>query len=97
MAEGAFPVTDAATFKPGAEIAISAGYGGAPEVATLFEGVVVAVRLRIGGESAGFLEVSCRDKAFRLTLGRSSQVLADVTDSERHLHRARRRRPDARR
>ena len=79
-AEQAFPQADAATFVPGAAITIEAGYGDAT-LATVFEGVVVALRLRIDGDAEGRLEVTCRHKAFKLTLGRRNRVHADMTDS----------------
>jgi Rhs element Vgr protein len=81
VATGAFPLTDGALFKPGAAIAIAAGYGdAAPE--TIFEGVVVTQRLRIDADNLSRLEVGCRDKAFKLTLGRRSRVFRDQKDSD---------------
>jgi Rhs element Vgr protein len=81
VATGAFPLTDNTLFKPGAAIEIAAGYGDAtPE--TIFEGVVVTQRLRIDADDLSRLEVGCRDKAFKLTLGRRNRVFHDQKDSD---------------
>jgi Rhs element Vgr protein len=77
-ATGEFPVTDGSEFAPGAAITIAAGYG--ETVATIFEGVVVGMRLKIDGRSPRLI-VTCRDKAVKMTLGHKSKVSANVTDS----------------
>lgn len=73
-----FPVADGSTFAPGAAISISAGYG--DTVATIFEGVVVGLRLKIDGRSPRLI-VACRDKAVKMTLGRRNRVSANIKDS----------------
>lgn len=79
VASEEFPVTDGDLFKPGAEIKISAGYGDAEPV-SLFEGIVTAIRIRTQ-DNQSRLEVSCRDKSIRMTLGRNSAVFNDQEDS----------------
>lgn len=81
LAEQDYPLTDAATFKPGTEVSIGAGYG-EDEPTVLFTGLVTGLRLKIGGTGAPQLIVTCRDKGFRMTLGRNSQMFESVTDSD---------------
>ena len=81
VAAGEFPETDGKRFKPGAEISISAYYGdGEPE--TLFEGVVVAERLRLSGARPPRLQVTCRDKAVRMARTRSTAFFTKNKDSD---------------
>ncbi|MEM8571098.1 MAG: type VI secretion system tip protein VgrG [Pseudomonadota bacterium] len=80
-AEQTFPVTDSATFKPGAEIEIGAGYGSQTPT-TLFKGIVTAQRLRVGGAGKMELTVTCRDEGFKLSLGRRSRVFDETKDSD---------------
>jgi phage protein D len=60
-ATGAWPVSDGAGFAPGAAITILAGYDGQQE--PIFEGLVVKVGIRSGGNGDGRLVVECRGKA----------------------------------
>lgn len=76
-----FPIADADTFKPGAEIEIAAGYGSQAQT-TIFKGIVTAVRLRVGQSGNPELIVTCRDKGYKLTLGRRSAVFEDTKDSD---------------
>ncbi len=79
MPEQTFPVSDGATFKPGAVIAISAGYNG--NVTPIFTGIVVRHSLSIAGANDARLTVECRDKAVTMTVGRKSKLFVDQTDS----------------
>lgn len=75
-----FPATDSTNFKPGTEITVKAGYG-ADTTEEIFAGVVTAVRLRVNmGESR--LEVTCRDKFFKATMGRKSAFFEKQKDSD---------------
>jgi Rhs element Vgr protein len=76
-----FPLADGSTFAPGAEIEITAAYGDTtPE--SLFKGPVVALRLKIDGGRGPRLVVTCRDKAFKMTLGRKNAVYENQKDSD---------------
>jgi Rhs element Vgr protein len=79
MPEQTFPVSDAATFKPGAAIVISAGYNN--NVTVIFSGIVVRHSLSIAGANDARLSVECRDKAVKMTVGRKSKLFTDQTDS----------------
>ncbi|WP_267221332.1 type VI secretion system tip protein VgrG [Dyella silvae] len=80
MPTGSFALSDAATFAPGADIAISAGYG--DDEAPLFKGVVVRHSVKIGGETSSRLVIECRDKATKMTIGRSNANYLQTKDSD---------------
>src|SRR5947209_852206 len=80
MASGAWDIANASTFAPGAAIAISAGYGDDEE--TIFEGVVVKLGMRIGGDNFSRLVVDCQDKAVKMTVGRKNANFVDQADSD---------------
>jgi len=79
MAEGKWPVANADTFAPGAAITIKAGYG--DDEATIFEGLVVKLGMRVDGQNFSRLIVDCQDKAVRMTVGRKNANYIDETDS----------------
>lgn len=80
VAQGDFPASDAATFAPGAEIEIKAGYGDTE--ASIYKGLVVRHGIRISGENDTRLVVECRDKAAGLTIGRRHATYIDKKDSD---------------
>jgi Rhs element Vgr protein len=80
MPDQTFPTSDGDSFKPGAEIAIEAGYG--DELQTVFSGIVIRMGLRIGGHNDSKLVVECRDKAVKATIGRKNANYVDMTDSD---------------
>jgi Rhs element Vgr protein len=76
----AFPLSDAADFKPGAALTVKAGYGQQEEV--IFEGIVVRHGLRVSGSNDARLVVECRDAAVKMTVGRRNANHVDKTDSD---------------
>ena len=75
-----FPLSDAETFKPGAEIVIKAGYEeGAKQI---FKGVITGHGLKHSGGSRARLVIECRHPAVKMTIPRKNAVFADQTDSE---------------
>ncbi len=80
MPEHKFPISDAEDLKPGALLAVKAGYGQQEE--TLFEGIVVKHGLRVMGTNDARLVVECRDKAVKMTVGRRNANYIDQTDSD---------------
>lgn len=78
MPEQDFPVSNAQTFKPGAEIEIKAGYGSKDK--TLFKGIVIRHGIRIDGGNQSRLVVECRDKTVAMTVGRKNANYVDVKD-----------------
>ena len=78
MPEQDFPLSNAQTFKPGAEIELKAGYGSGEH--RLFKGIVVRHGIRIDGGSPSRLVVECRDKAVAMTLGRKNANFVEAKD-----------------
>ncbi|SEL38154.1 Rhs element Vgr protein [Roseateles sp. YR242] len=75
-----FPISDANHFKPGAKLAIEAGYLDGSE--PLFEGVVVRHRLKVQGENHARLVVECSDAAVKMTVGRRNANYIDMSDAD---------------
>lgn len=79
MPEGKVPLSDGASFKPGAAIVIKAGYG--DDESEIFSGVVVRHGFKISGNNYSRLEVECRHTACKMALGRRSAHYIDQADS----------------
>jgi Rhs element Vgr protein len=77
---GDFPLSNSATFLPGAEVEIQAGAGS--DLVTLFKGVVVRQSLKVRDHTAPQLVVECRHAAVKLTVGRKSAYWLDQTDAD---------------
>ena len=80
MPAGTFPVSDAATFLPGTEIEIAAGYEDSAD--TIFKGIVIAQRIEIPRNNATRLIVDLVDKAIKMTVSRNTAASEQVTDSD---------------
>jgi phage protein D len=80
MANDSVPLRDSELFKPGADIAVKAGYGDAEE--TIFTGVVVRLGFRMDGHIGGQLTVDCRAKACRMSVSRRTVHHLNQTDGE---------------
>lgn len=80
MPDQTFPISDGDSFKPGAEIAIEAGYDDQSEL--VFKGIVVRHGLKITGDNDSRLVVECRDKAVMMTIGRRNANYVDMTDGD---------------
>ncbi|ETX04323.1 MAG: hypothetical protein ETSY2_29490, partial [Candidatus Entotheonella gemina] len=74
-----FPHSTGEFFVPGNELNILAGYHG--EAESVFSGIVLRQRVVVR-ETGSWLEVECRDTAFKMTLTRRNRQFEDVTDSE---------------
>ncbi len=79
MPRRTFPLCDDELFKPGALLAISAGYE--KEDSPIFEGVVTSQGLSIDNDGGACLVVDCHDKAVAMTVGRRNANHVDQTDS----------------
>ncbi|HZR46822.1 MAG TPA: hypothetical protein VFA47_08970, partial [Candidatus Manganitrophaceae bacterium] len=77
---GDFPLSNAGTFVPGAEIEILAGPLNDP--VSLFQGIVIRQGLKVREQSAPQLVVECRHKAVKLSVGRKSAYFFDQTDGD---------------
>jgi Rhs element Vgr protein len=75
-----FPLSNSEALLPGKEIEIKAGYHNDNE--TIFKGVVVKHSIRVRGNHQTYLTVECKDKVYRLSVGRSNRYFTDTKDSE---------------
>ncbi len=80
MPNGAFPVSDTATFKPGSEIKIQLGYD--QDLVDVFSGVIIKHSIKISGNNASRLVIECKDKALAMTVGRKNANYVDKKDSD---------------
>ena len=75
-----FPASNEATFIPGAEIEILAGYNSNDE--PIFKGIVVKHSIKIRNENSPLLILDCRDKAVKMTVARKNKYFYSQTDSD---------------
>lgn len=75
-----FPVSNSETFVPGAEVEIKAGYRSEEE--TIFKGVIIKHSIRSKRNRGTVLEIECRDKAYKMALGRKNKYFQDSRDSD---------------
>ncbi|GLQ87812.1 type VI secretion system tip protein VgrG [Dyella flagellata] len=80
MPTGKFKLSDAATFAPGVQVSISAGYGSSE--APVFTGIVVRHSVKIDGKSSSRLVIECRDAATKMTIGRNNANYLQLKDSD---------------
>ncbi len=78
-AVGDFPQSTGDYFVPGNELTVHAGYHG--ETEPVFTGIVLSQRLVVR-RNTSWLEVDCRDPAFKMTLSRRNRYFEEVTDSD---------------
>ncbi len=82
IAQRKFPLSDAATFAPGAEIEIKARWEDQPSSeAVIFKGKVARHSLQVSNRGC-LLHVELKDKALALTRGRKSAVHQNMTDAD---------------
>ncbi len=74
-----FPISNDDYFIPGKEIEIKLGYRS--DNISLFKGLVINHSNRITNRNSE-LNIECRDKAVKLTVGKKSKHFEDVTDSD---------------
>jgi Rhs element Vgr protein len=77
---GTFPASSSATFVPGAEVSIEAGYDNNNSV--IFSGLITSQTIRIDSLVGSALEVECRDKAVKMIVGRKSLTFNQQKDSD---------------
>jgi Rhs element Vgr protein len=79
-AAGDFPLSNAATFVPGAEVEVLAGAVDDP--VSLFRGVVIRLAIKVREHGAPQLVVECRHAAVKLTVGRKDACFLDLSDAD---------------
>jgi Rhs element Vgr protein len=80
MSEGTFQGSDSDDFKPGTDIEIYAGYQSVEEL--VFGGVVVKHGVTINTDGVSTLELECKDKALKMTVGRKNANYIKKKDSD---------------
>jgi len=78
--EGSFRASNEQLFIPGKEIEILSGYQN--DNYTLFKGLIVRHSVKLRGGGASQLVLECRDKVFRMTIGRKSRYFQEMKDSD---------------
>lgn len=74
-----FVLSNESFFVPGKEIEIKTGYHSEEE--TIFKGIVIRHNLKIRSDKAQ-LEIECKDKAVKMSIGRKSKYFYDSKDSD---------------
>ncbi|MZI92919.1 type VI secretion system tip protein VgrG [Vibrio sp. CAIM 722] len=80
MASQTFDNSDASTFKPGAAIAISAGYASTEN--TIFEGIIISHGIEITSNNSSTLNIMCKDQAIAMTIAKHSQCFLKKNDKQ---------------
>lgn len=78
VASQRFESSDMDIFSPGSEIEIQAGYHG--DNKAIFKGLIVRHTLKIPQNGASCIEVECKDKCSKLTVGRKNKYFFNQTD-----------------
>lgn len=79
LADQTFPLSESGKFDFGKEIELKLGYQGTNE--TVFNGMITGQRIKLRGDKS-LLVVTCKDKAFRMTINRQTRYFEDVSDAE---------------
>lgn len=75
-----FAVSASSTFVPGNSVDIEVGYNNTNKL--VYSGIVVKQNIRIDEENGPLLEVVCKDKAIKMTVGRKSAAYGKTKDSD---------------
>ena len=74
-----FSNAEGSDFVPGNAVEIEMGYGNSREL--VYPGILLSQRM-IVKKNISYLEITCKDKAVKLTKGRFTNVYTDATDSD---------------
>lgn len=77
---GKFEASSSATFVPGNEVTIEAGYDSVNTL--IFKGIITSQSIRIDPLNGSVLEVECRDTAVKMTVGRKCLSFSNQKDSD---------------
>ena len=79
-AKNDFAVSTANVFLPGKEIEIFAGRKSTEDL--IFKGIIVKHGIAVRKNGASQLQLECKDKAFKMTMGRKSDYYTEMKDSD---------------
>ena len=80
MDKQTFDESDADLFKPGNAIRLDAGSIDKEE--TLFEGIIIGIRIATGKDHRSYMLVECRDYAYAATQGRKNRIFEKKKDDD---------------
>lgn len=80
MDKQTFDESDDMLFKPGNSIHLDAG--GVDKAETLFDGIIVGLRILTGNDSRSYMVVECRDNAYAATQGRKNRIFEKKKDAD---------------
>lgn len=80
MDKQTFDESDADSFKPGNAIRLDAGSIDKEE--TLFDGIIIGIRITTGKDHRSYMLVECRDNAYSATQGRKNRIFEKKKDSD---------------
>lgn len=75
-----FDVSSGDDFLPGKEITVEAGYDNKNK--TVFKGIITRQSIKANASECSVLEIECKDKAVKMTVGRKSCVYTKKKDSD---------------
>ncbi|SEB37393.1 Rhs element Vgr protein [Tenacibaculum sp. MAR_2009_124] len=79
-ADESFKVSSSSTFIPGNELIIETGYDSKNK--TIFEGIITNQSINIHNTSGPVLEITCRDKAIKMVVGRKNITYSKKKDND---------------
>jgi Rhs element Vgr protein len=79
-ATGKFDASSSATFVPGSDVTVEAGYDSNNQL--IFKGIITKQSIRIEEAIGSVLEVECRDAAVKMIVGRKSLTYSKQKDSD---------------
>lgn len=80
MDKQTFDESDESLFKPGTAIRLDAG--GTDKEETLFEGIIIGLRILTGKDCRSYMVVECRDNAYPATQGRRNRIFEKKKDGD---------------
>lgn len=80
MDQQTFDESDANLFKPGNTIRLDAG--GIDKEETLFDGIIIGLRIITGKDKRSYMQMECRDKAYAATQGRKNRIFEKKRDCD---------------
>src|SRR5690606_38151275 len=75
-----FEVSNEERFVPGSEVEIKMGYDG--DNSSVFRGIIIKHGIKIKGNQPSVLELECRHKAIKMTVGRKNKCFLALQDHE---------------
>ncbi len=79
VADQEFKASNDTVFEPGKSIEIKAGYDAIEEI--IFKGTIIKQAVKITKKNSALI-ISCKDEAFKMTLGKKNRIFYDATDSD---------------